>query len=318
MTEYLVSVGTVASIWVVLALSLNLVTGFAGQVSLAQGALFGSGAYAAAILSTRHGIAFPLDLVLAAVVTALVAAIVALPAIRIRHDFLVLTTMGVNFVLVAVFQYSDYFGGSSGIVGVPLFKLGDALLSPVEILLLALGLACFTLATQWLLLRTWFGLRLVAIRDDEAAAAATGISVSATKIWAFALAGAYAGLAGAFYAHFIGSVFPSSFGFVESVTILSMVVLGGEGTLIGPTVAAIVLRSLPEVLRPVEDWRLVIYGLALALVIRFQPAGLLGHGSFLRRACGRVLRTPAAWQDTGVPVFETTAGAREGGVGRGD
>ncbi len=314
MSEYLVSIITLAAIWVVLALSLNLVTGYAGQVSLAQGALFGVGAYAAAIAATRHNVTFPLDIPLAAAITATAGGLLALPALRVRHDFLVLTTMGVNFVVVAIFQYVDYFGASSGIVGIPLPALAGRTLSSHEVMAIAIGLAAFTFVSNWCLLRTWFGLRMVAIRDDEAAAAATGISVAATKIWAFVLAGAYAGIAGALYARFIGSVFPSSFGFVESVTILSMVILGGEGTLVGPLVAAVILRSLPEVLRPLADWRLVVYGLALALVIRFQPGGLLGHGSILRNLFSRrAARGPLArevrTQDAG------SAGRPAGGRG---
>jgi branched-chain amino acid transport system permease protein len=289
MSAYVASVLALAGIWAILALSLNLVTGYGGQVSLAQGALFGIGAYTAAISSTRYGIGFPADLLLAIVVTASVGALLGVPALRVRHDFLVLATLGFNFVVVAIFQYGDFFGGSQGILGVPLLQLGDQPLNAQQVLVLVWVLVGLTLVSQWYLLRTWFGLRLVAIRDDEAAAAASGIGVASTKIWAFVLCGAYAGIAGALYAHFIGSVFPGSFGFTESVTILAMVILGGEGTLIGPLVAAVILRSLPEQLRVVADWRLVIYGALLALAIRYQPAGLLGHGSALRRGIGQLL-----------------------------
>jgi branched-chain amino acid transport system permease protein len=282
MSAYAASVLSLAGIWAILALSLNLVTGYGGQVSLAQAALFGIGAYTAAIASTRYGIGFPVDLALSLVATAAVGAVLGLPALRVRHDFLVLATLGFNFVVVAIFQYGDFFGGSQGILGIPLLQLGDQIMTPQQVLILVWALVALTLATQWYLLRSWFGLRLVAIRDDEAAAAAAGISVASTKIWAFVLCGAYAGIAGALYAHFIGSVFPGSFAFTESITILAMVILGGEGTLVGPLVAAVVLRSLPEQLRFVADWRLVLYGTLLALAIRYQPSGLLGHGSALR------------------------------------
>jgi branched-chain amino acid transport system permease protein len=290
MSPYLASVLAIAGIWAILALGLNLVTGYAGQVSLAQGALFGMGGYTAAIASTRYGIGFPLDVLLAIAVAAAVGAVIGVPALRVRHDFLVLATLGVNFVVVALFQYSDFFGGSQGIVGVPLLSLGGRLLTLQESFLLVWALVLLTIVSQWYLLRSWFGYRLVAIRDDEAAAAASGISVAATKIWAFVLCGAYAGLAGAVYAHLIGSVFPGTFGFVESITILAMVILGGEGTLIGPLIAAVILRALPEQLRVFADWRLVIYGALLALAIRFQPQGLLGEGAALRRGIEHAAR----------------------------
>ncbi|MFI6322947.1 branched-chain amino acid ABC transporter permease [Nonomuraea sp. NPDC050556] len=281
MSGYLASVLVSAGIMAILALSLNLVVGYAGQVSLAQGALFGVGAYTAAIASTRYGVAFPFDVVPAVLVTALVGTLIAVPALRVRHDFLVLTTMGVNFVVVGLFQFVPYFGGSQGIVGIPLLPF-----SAVETMWLVLFCLVVTLATQWLLLRTWFGLRLTAIRDDEGAAAATGVGVAATKIWAFTFSGAYAGLAGCLYAHYIGSIFPGGFGFVQSVTILAMVILGGEGTLAGPVLAAVLLTVLPEQLRFVEEWRLVLYGALIVVIIRFMPAGLLGHGSPLRRLYG--------------------------------
>jgi len=285
---YLASILALAGIWAILALSLNLVVGYAGQVSLAQGALFGIGAYTAGVASTRYGVGFPLDLLISVGVTALAGALLAVPAIRVRHDFLVLTTLGINFVVVALFQNVKFFGGSQGIVGIPLLALGDRLLTAQEAFYLIAALVAATVGSQWLLLRTWFGLRMIAIRDDEQAASASGISVASTKIWAFVLCGAYAGVAGGVYAHFIGSLFPTSFGFIESVTILAMVILGGAGTIVGPLVAAILLRSLPEQLRFFQDWRLVVYGTLLAVAIRYQPAGLLGHGSLLRRAMARL------------------------------
>lgn len=288
MNAYLASILTLAGIWAMLALSLNLVVGYAGQVSLAQGALFGIGSYAAGIASTRYGVGFPIDLLISVMVTALAGALLAIPAIRVRHDFLVLTTLGINFVVVALFQNVNFFGGSQGIVGIPLIALGDELLTAQEVFYLVAALVAATVGSQWLLLRTWFGLRMIAIRDDEQAASASGISVASTKIWAFVLCGAYAGVAGGVYAHFIGSLFPTSFGFIESVTILAMVILGGAGTIAGPLVAAVLLRSLPEQLRFLQDWRLVVYGTLLAVTIRYQPAGLLGHGSFLRRALARL------------------------------
>jgi branched-chain amino acid transport system permease protein len=283
MSDYVASIGVLAAIWAILALSLNLVTGYAGQISLAQGAMFGIGAYTAALVSTKTDFGFPQDLVLAVAVTGAVGALMGLPALRVRHDFLVLTTLGLNFVVVALFTYVPFFGGAQGIYAIPLMEFRGSILSPQATFWLVLGALVLTVLLQVAMLRTWFGLRMRAIRDDEDAAVASGISVAATKIWAFAFSGAFAGLAGGLYAHFIGSVFPTSFGFIESITILAMVILGGEATIIGPIVAAVILRSAPELMRFLEDWRLVIYGTLLAVVMRFQPAGLLGHGSPLRR-----------------------------------
>lgn len=298
MSGYLATILVLAAIWAILALSLNLVTGYAGQISLAQGAMFGIGAYTAGLASTKTSFGFPEDLLLAAVITGAVGALMGLPALRVRHDFLVLTTLGLNFVVIAMFTYVPFFGGSQGIYGIELMALGGNILSSTGTLVVVGIALALVVVIQLLLLRTWFGARMRAIRDDEEAAVASGISVASTKIWAFTISGAFAGLAGGLYAHFIGSLFPTSFGFIESITILSMVILGGEGTIIGPIVAAVILRSAPEMLRGLEDWRLIIYGALLAVVMRFSPAGLLGHGSVLRNAVlrlagrGRASRRP--------------------------
>lgn len=117
MSDYLSTILVLAAIWSILALSLNLVTGYAGQVSLAQAAMFGVGAYTAGLLSTKTAIGFPEDLLVAAIVTAIVGGLVGLPALRVRHDFLVLTTLGLNFVVVAVFQYVPFFEVHRGSMG---------------------------------------------------------------------------------------------------------------------------------------------------------------------------------------------------------
>jgi branched-chain amino acid transport system permease protein len=288
---YVISVAVFVGIWVTLALSLNILTGYAGQVSLGHAAFFGIGAYTSAVLAVRYGMPFWLDFLGAIVITGLVGTVLGLPSLRVRHDFLVLATMGVNFVVVAIFKYVDFFGGAMGLVNIPAPSLfGATFRGGTPYLALAWAYAFFAWLVSWYLSKTWTGLAFQTVRIDEDAAAAVGVSVPRFKIYAFGISAALAGGAGSLYGHFIGSVFPDTFVFVESIAILSMVIFGGVGTLRGPIVGAIILKAAPEVLRFVQDYRFTIYGALLVLMMLFQPMGLIGDGSWLWRSLTRLFR----------------------------
>lgn len=278
---YLVSIAIFASIWAVLALSLNILTGYAGQVSLGHAAFFGIGAYASAMLTVKGGWPFWPAFLAAILITGVVGAFLGLPSLRVRHDFLVLATMGINFVVVAVFKYVPFFGGALGIIGLKKPTLFGFTLRGTGFLMLALAYLLLTLWLSAYLSRTWAGLAFATVREDEEAAEVVGVSVPRFKIYAFAISAALAGGAGSLYAHFLGSVFPDHFAFVESIGIMSMVVFGGLGTLRGPVVGAFLLKTLPEYLRVVGDYRFALYGGILVLMMVFQPQGILGEGSWV-------------------------------------
>ncbi len=282
MSGYVISVAIFVGIWVTLALSLNILTGYAGQVSLGHAAFFGIGAYASAVMAVRYGQPFWVDFIAAIIITGVVGTILGLPSLRVRHDFLVLATMGINFVVVAVFKYVDFFGGAMGLVNIPAPSFfGATFRGGAPYLILVWLYVVFAWAVSWYISKSWVGLAFNAIRLDEDAAAAVGIGAARFKIYAFGISAALAGGAGSLYAHFIGSVFPDTFVFVESIAILSMVVFGGMGTLRGPIVGAIILKAAPEFLRFVQDYRFTIYGALLVLMMLFQPMGLLGDDSWL-------------------------------------
>ncbi|NOZ49752.1 MAG: branched-chain amino acid ABC transporter permease [Chloroflexi bacterium] len=292
---YVITIAVFVGIWVSLALSLNILVGYAGQISLGHAAFFGIGAYTSAVMTVRYGQSFWAGLLAAILITGIVGAILGLPSLRVRHDFLVLATMGVNFVVVAVFKYVDFFGGAMGIVNLPAPSLfGVSFRGGALYMALVWLYAGFVLLISWYLSKTWAGLALNTVRIDEDAAAAVGVSVPRFKIYAFAISAALAGGAGSFYAHFIGSVFPDTFAFVESIAILSMVIIGGVGTLRGPIFGAILLKSAPEFLRFAQDYRFTIYGALLVLMMLFQPSGLLGDDSWLWTLGKRIFRRPAA------------------------
>src|SRR5680860_52831 len=283
--EYLFSVGIFAAIWAIVVLSLNVLLGYGGQVSLGHAALFGAGAYTAAVAMTRYELPFLVAILASLLVTAAIGAVIGLPSLRVKHDFLVLVTIGINFIFIGVVSYTDFLGGTLGIVGIPRPAIGGLVLDNWQYLLFCVLLLGLTMYATSRLPLTWGGLGLLSIRDDEEAAAAVGVNPARYKIVAFALAGAIAGVGGALYAPFVGNVSPGRFNFIESVTLMSMLIFGGLGTVRGAVFGAVVLKTLPELLRGFSEYRFAIYGAILLLGILFMPKGVMGRDT----AFGRVI-----------------------------
>jgi len=278
---YLITILITIVIYAILAHSLNIITGRAGQISLGHAAFFGIGAYTAAMLYTKAGFPFWMDVPLAALVAGIVGAILGIPCLRVRDDFLAITTMGINFVVEAIFLYAPFFGGAMGIGGINLPNwLGREMTKP-EYFVLILVVLVLLLLLDRKLDRSWIGLAWASIREDEQAAATMGVDIVRFKVLAFILGSAIAGLAGGFYAHFLTFIMPQNFGFGQSIVILCMVVFGGIGTRWGPILGAIILGVLPEISRPIMEYRTLIYGVLLLAMMRFQPGGLLGSESIL-------------------------------------
>ena len=286
---YLVTILITLVIYAILAHSLNIITGHAGQISLGHAAFFGIGAYTSALLYTGAGFPFWVSIPLAAIVAGIIGALLGIPCLRVRDDFLAITTMGINFVVEAVFLYIPFFGGAMGIGGINLPKWFGREMSKPEYFYLILIVFIFLLLVDRRLGRSWIGLAWASIREDELAAEAMGVDVVRFKVMAFILGSAIAGLAGGFYAHFLTFIMPQNFGFGQSILILCMVVFGGIGTRWGPVLGAIILGVLPEVSRPIMEYRTFVYGLLLLAMMRFQPGGLLGEESILTKTFRRAI-----------------------------
>jgi branched-chain amino acid transport system permease protein len=290
LSGYTVTVLITIGIYIILALSLNLITGYAGQISLGHAAFMGIGAYTSALLYTKAELSFWPCFLLAGGVAGLVGALLAIPCLRVREDFLAITTMGINFGVEAVFLYIPFFGAGMGIGGIDAPRiLGREITKPEFLLLIVVVILAVIGIDRWLI-RSWVGLAWSAIREDEGAASAMGIDVVRFKVLAFTLGSMGAGLAGSLYAHFLTFIMPVNFGFAQSIVILSMVVFGGIGTLRGPIVGAIVLGALPEISRPIMEYRTLLYGVLLLLLMRFQPEGMLGEHSLLIRGWRAIWR----------------------------
>ncbi|MBM4341537.1 MAG: branched-chain amino acid ABC transporter permease [Deltaproteobacteria bacterium] len=281
MSGYLITILITVIVYAMLAHSLNIITGHAGQISLGHAAFFGIGAYTSALLYTGAGFPFWVSVPLAAVVAGIVGALLGIPCLRVRDDFLAITTMGIGFVVEAVFLYIPFFGGAMGIGGINLPGWFGREMSKPEYFLLILIVFILLILLDRRLGRSWIGLAWSSIREDEQAAEAMGVDVVRFKVMAFVLGSSIAGLAGGFYAHFLTFIMPQNFGFGQSIVILCMVVFGGIGTRWGPILGAIILGVLPEISRPIMEYRTLIYGLLLLAMMRFQPGGLLGEESIL-------------------------------------
>lgn len=280
MGAYELALVTQVSIYVVLALSLNIITGLCGQISLGHAAFFGAGAYAAAFLA-KSGWPLFATMPMGAVLAAVFGLIVGLASLRVRHDFLAITTMGVGFLFLGIVRKQPALGAELGISGIPDHGLGAAGLAALSI---AIAAAVVLLSVH--LRRSWMGFTFAAVADDEHTARTLGIDVTRYKLAAFVLGTALAGLAGGLYAHFTRFVIPDAFGFTVSISILAMVIIGGIGSIWGVLLSAVFLTLLPELFRFINDYKLLIYGALLLAVMRFAPDGLAGMVAAWRRPKG--------------------------------
>ena len=294
-TEYWMTVAANIGVYAATAIGLNIVVGLAGLLDLGYVAFLGIGAIVAANLSgagaARFDIAlpFPVVMIICAVVAGIFGAIVGSPTLRVRGDYLAIVTLafGEIFVRSAQNNIGGLTGGSNAIPGIPQVELfgtrfsdriavgglrlpAGVLYYVLIVLIVALIMLVFSHLKESRLGRAW-----IAIREDEDAARAMGIRTGPIKILAFLTGATLAGFAGAFFAHKTGTVSYESFRFTESVTLLAAVVLGGMGTVPGAVLGAALLFTLPEKLREFADYRLLLFGIALVLIMRFRPQGLV-------------------------------------------
>jgi branched-chain amino acid transport system permease protein len=284
--EYYLSICILGCLSAVIAVGLNLLMGYAGQISLGHAAFYGIGAYATAIATTRLGLPIPAGMALGVGLAALVAWIVAAPTLKLKGHYLAMATLGFGIIVSIVFNEAvDWTGGPSGYVGIPRLALcGYAFDSDRSYYnLMAVVLALVVLGALNLM-KSRTGRALRALHVSEKAAASLGVDISAHKRFVFVLSAALAGLAGVLYAHYLSFIAPASFGFTFSVQLVVMVVLGGMASVWGSVAGAFFLTILPEALREFEDIDILVYGAILVATIMFLPDGLAGGaGRLLRR-----------------------------------
>jgi branched-chain amino acid transport system permease protein len=276
---------------IILATSLNLINGFAGQFSLGHAGFMALGGYTGALVSTTLGataggnsaaIILPLALILGGVVAALAGLLVGIPSLRLRGDYLAITTLGFGEIIRAVIQNLDFLGGARGFTGIPKLTNFFWVFSVVSI-------TVFVVSN---LVNSSYGKGFLAVRDDEIAAQAMGINTTKYKVIAFVTGAFFAGVAGGLYAHFVSYINPQQFSFIRSIEIVVMVIVGGMGNTPGVIIAAALLTILPEALRPIAEYRMVIYSLSLVIIMITRPQGLFGRQLSLPSLLARLQKQP--------------------------
>jgi branched-chain amino acid transport system permease protein len=289
---YLLHILILIGIYVILAESLNLIAGYTGLLSIAHAAFYGVGAYVAALLALRFAAPVWLTLPAALAAAAVLGVVVAWPGLRVRDDYFVIATFAFQIIVFSVMNnWVALTGGPLGLPGIPRPELfGWVVNEHWEFLVVVAVVAGLTVFVSWRLVRSPFGRVLRAIREDEVFAAAVGKNVAWFKTTVFMVGGAMAAVGGCLYAYYITFIDPTSFTVMESIFIISIVIVGGAGSLRGAALGAVVLVVLPEALRFVglpnavaANLRQIFYGLLLILFMMFRPQGLIGEFGFRRK-----------------------------------
>ena len=269
-----------AGVFVLLALGLNVIVGFAGLLNLGYAAFFAIGAYTYALANLHWHIPFWPSLLLSAFTSAFFGVILAFPALRLSGDYLAIVTLGFGEIVRIILNNLDSItGGPNGLLGInhPSIWNGYSFgVNPVPYYYLLLVLCVLISLALARLENSRIGRAWIAMREDELAAGCMGINLVQTKLFAFGLGAGIAGLAGCLFAGKQGTISPDSFDFILSVTVLAMVVLGGLGSIRGAILGAFVLTLLPEMLRGFQMYRMLLFGIALILMMLFMPQGLMG------------------------------------------
>jgi len=265
-------------IYSLFSLGLNILTGYTGITSFGHAGFFAFGAYATAILSTRYGVPPILSIFFASFLTGAIGIIIGLPVIKISGIYLAMVTLAsAEFIRLLAINWESFTGGPLGISNIPIISiLGFYINNEQSFFFFLYPILIISTFIFIRIINSRFGRSLEAIRDDERAAESIGIPCAKNKLISFFLSGFYSGLAGALYAHFDRFISPDTFTFSLSILVLCMVVIGGMGTVTGSILGAIIIVILLEYLQPLGVYRLLVYGLLLAIMISYYPQGLIG------------------------------------------
>ena len=286
---YLVHIATFIAIYTLPVIGLGFLTGFTNRISLAQGAIFGIGAYVTALLTTQYGwspAAAFLPSILGAV---LVGTALGAPAMRLAGLYFVMATIAIHqIVWIVLMNWIELTNGPQGVRSIPALAIGSLKLeTPQAYFYAAFGAACVSFFLARRIVSSRLGLQLRALSEDELASTMSGVPVFRAKVVALALSAAWAGAGGFFYAHYMRFVHPEMFTLEPSILFLTMAMFGGYRSLIGMVIATVVLESATEFLRPFGEFRMIAYGLILMLGMMFFPKGILTLGPVWHRWFGR-------------------------------
>ncbi|MGI8527739.1 MAG: branched-chain amino acid ABC transporter permease [Pseudolabrys sp.] len=293
------------SMWAVLtiaAIGLNLTLGYAGQVSLAQGAFVGIGAYTVALL-TPIGVPFPIAFACAGLLCFAIGWVLGYPALRVQHHYLAFVTLAFNTLVFLVLRNEEWLtGGVYGINGtVRPVLLGWSTGEAIDFYFLCLGMLFALAIAAWWMLRSPWGRAFVALRENPLRAMSLGLDTRRYTLMAFAIGSSLGGLAGGLYAPLVQFIEPSSFAFVMSINLLLMVIVGGSGYFFGPFVGALVAVLLPEWMRVTQTYYLIVYSVLVMVMMAVCPSGLLGLAERAIKAVNKRDAAPASHAESAAP-----------------
>lgn len=265
--SYYKGIITLALINIILAVSLNLIVGFTGQLCLGHAGFMSIGAYLSAILTVKANMPFLVAIIIGAIVACILAALIGYPTLKLTGDYFAITTLAFCEIIRIVIMNIDFVGGARGFTGI--VKKSN--------FTIAFLFAVITVVVIYNIIHSSQGRAMLSVRENEIAAESMGINTFKYKIMAFIIGAFFAGLAGGLYSHYSGYIQPTAFDFNKSIDYLTFVVFGGMGSLSGSVIATIILTFLPELLRSMQDLRMIIYPLALIILMIFRPQGLLGN-----------------------------------------
>jgi branched-chain amino acid transport system permease protein len=274
---YIINIIVLCGIYIIVAVGLNLLTGFTGQISMGHAAFYGLGAYTSALLAVNYGLPFWGGIVIAAIVTFVFGIVMGLPSVKLSDAYLALVTIGFSIIVrLVLVNWVPVTRGPSGVTGIPAPMIGNFVFQGVSYYYLVLAFCLLAILVSVRLINSRVGRAFIAIRENIVAAESMGINTYKYKLIAFAISAMFAGVAGVLYAHSISYISPDSFTFDQSVTFLTMIMIGGLGSISGGVVGALLLGILPEYLRSFGDYQMAIYGLMIILVLIFMPQGIVG------------------------------------------
>lgn len=276
-SEYLLHVLVLIALYTVLAESLNVVVGFTGQFSLGHAGFWAIGSYVGALLMIKLGFSFAAACLLAMAASFLIGILLGLPAMRLKGDYLCIVTLGFGEIVRIMATNMKITRGPMGLPGIPSPEIGGFVFeTEASMYYLCWATALLTIFAVSRMRESKFGRALMAVRDDELAAASLGINLTYYKVLAFGIGGMFAGLAGALYASWTTFISPDVFQFTDSANIFCMIILGGLGTISGPVIGAFLLAGLPEALRQFAEFRLIALGLFMIILMIYRPGGIMG------------------------------------------
>lgn len=252
---------------IIMAASLNLINGYTGQFSLGHAGFMAVGAYMSAIITVKFQLPFLLAIVVGALASGLLGLLIGLPTLRLNGDYLAIATLGLGEIIRITILNIPYVGGASGFMGIPRYTN----------FAWAFFVCLFTLFFIKNLVNSSHGRACISIRENEIAAEAMGIDTTKYKVLAFTIGAAFAGVAGALFAHYFYIAHPASFTFMMSFNYLTMVVMGGLGSITGSVAGAVILTFVSAALASWPEWRMIVYSLVLILLMIYRPQGLFGN-----------------------------------------